>query len=133
MPQEKDRIFLECFVSPLTANDVIKGKTYAARYDIEQNLQTIPNMIKDQENVYVNRIKRYFNKDAWSEILRLIEAKAKQPYFCTVCDGCCDSATSAFSCLRCLRKTHSTCVFTKGSQKKRVNYVCASCKVKYCN
>ena len=118
MPQEKDRILIECFVTPLIANEAIIGKKFVLRDEVEQDLQKIPDMVKDSENIYINRIQKYFNNDAWTEVLRLVDDKSKQLYVCTVCEECCVSETSAVSCVRCLRKTHSTCVFVKGVQKR---------------
>ena len=59
---------------------------FVSKDDVEQDLQAIPDMVKENENIFVNRIQKYFNNDAWAEILQLVNTKSQQPYVCTVCE-----------------------------------------------
>ena len=52
-PEEKDRLLLECFVSPLTAKQALSG-TQIQNCTIEANPLKIPDLARDESVVDVN-------------------------------------------------------------------------------
>ena len=57
--EEKDRIFLECFVRHSVANTAVKSGYLISAEEVESNIHKIPDMIRDKENVDLPRIENF--------------------------------------------------------------------------
>ena len=130
-PKEKDRIILECITNPLSAAVGLSGKRILNKSDLNYNIHDIPDMIKDRENVDINRIAKYFDKKAWLDILGILHKKEQQKYSCSVCSSeISDESQESIACERCLSWFHFSCTSIKSAPKKR-NWFCSGCKIKY--
>ena len=62
---EKDRIILECVVSPSAAKNALKGVLLIGAEEIKTNINEISVLIRDDNYVDFNRIEKYFKEEAW--------------------------------------------------------------------
>ena len=66
---QKDRIILECVVSPSVARNVLKGVLLIGAEEIKININEISDLIRDDSYVDFNRIEKYFKEEAWLEFM----------------------------------------------------------------
>ena len=62
---EKDKIILECVVSPSAAKNASKGVLLIEAEEIKTNINEIFVLIRDDNYVDFNRIEKYFKEEAW--------------------------------------------------------------------
>ena len=74
-PEEKDRLLLECFVSPLTAKQTLSGMQIQD-CKTEVNPLKTPDLERDESVVDVNRIEKYLANKGWLTVLGAL-AKVK--------------------------------------------------------
>jgi hypothetical protein len=129
-PEEKNRILLECFVSPAVANKAILSGALISAEEVETNIHRISDMVRDKENVDPSRIEKFFTDDAWRIILETRERKNKSKWMCSTCSRSINGRTDSIACDRCLCWHHIKCASLKGPPKVR-NWYCKSCKAKY--
>ena len=60
---EKDRIILECVVSPSVARNALKGVLLIGAEEIKININEISDLIRDDNYVDFNRIEKYFTEE----------------------------------------------------------------------
>ena len=126
---EKNRIILECLVSPLVARQALDGKLITPE-NIETNIKMIPDLIRDNENVDVYRIERYFTEKAWMVVLRTLQKKENSKWLCPGCSKAIRKAENSVACERCLNWYHFPCVHLDCKPKVR-NWFCRNCKAKH--
>ena len=107
-PEEKNRILLECFVSPAVANKAILSGASIPSEEVETIIHRIPDMVRDKENVDPSRIEKYFTEDAWRIILEARERKNKSKWMCPTCLRSINGKES-IACDRCLCWHHIKC------------------------
>ena len=57
---EKSRIILECLTGKLAAAECLSGKRLLGDDDVQSNMQLIPDTVRDEENIDINRVQKYF-------------------------------------------------------------------------
>jgi zinc finger SWIM domain-containing protein 3 len=127
---EKDRVLLECLVRPFVASKAISDGKLVHEESVKNNIHDIPDMIRDNENVDLSRIDKYFTARAWSAVLKISEKKEHSKW---ICPGCSKSIKSedSIACERCLGWYHTKCTSMKKGQPKLKNWFCKICKNKY--
>ena len=75
-PLEKDRAIIECMTEKLTVNAALHGLKLIREEDLVPT-DTIPDTIRDTENIDINRVERYFENSAWTQVLKMLEKKKK--------------------------------------------------------
>lgn len=130
-PNDKDRIILECLTNALSAAEALSGKRLLMKSDLNYNIQEIPDTIRDKDNIDIYRTVKYFQKNAWLDVLACVHKKEQQEYCCTVCSKIIsDESQKSIACDRCLTWFHFSCTSITAAPKKR-NWFCNSCKMKY--
>lgn len=87
-------------------------------------------MIRDKENVDLNRIEKYFVANAWKVVLDVSEKKNKTKWICPGCSTTISSKDESVACERCLWWYHIKCTSLKRPPKTR-NWFCSKCKAKH--
>ena len=64
-------------MQPLLAKNAMDGKLLT-RTETTVRLNSIPDMVKGENNVDIHRVEKYFTNDAWKHILDLIAKSKKQ-------------------------------------------------------
>ena len=93
-------------------------------------LTSIPDMVKDENNVDIHRVEKYFTNEAWEHILDLIAKSKKQGKW--ICPGCrrAIQREDSISCDQCLNWYHLHCTSLNNMPKKQ-NWFCRPCISKY--
>ena len=128
-PEEKDRLLLECFVSPLTAEQALTG-AQIQNCTIESNPLKIPDLARDESVVDINRIEKYFRNEEWLRVLEALTKKRKFPWICSGCTKAIKNSQDSVACERCLNWYHFPCVALHKKPKTK-NWFCRNCKSKY--
>ena len=76
----------------------MQGETFITPEDLTKNLQDIPYMVKNHEEIDLNKIQKFFNPAAWSKILDLVSTLKQQPFSCTVCSSCVENDANGVTC-----------------------------------
>lgn len=126
--EDKDCILLECFVQPSCARKAMNGQLVTIN-TITSNVHSLPDMIKDESNVDIHRIEKYFTPEAWVHVLQLFESKKKCKWTCPGCRKAIKSGDS-ISCDRCLNLYHMSCT-TLNKMPKKINWFCRPCISKH--
>ena len=100
-PEEKGRLLLECFVSPLTAKQALSG-TQIQDCKIEANPLKTPDLARDESVVDVNRIEKYFTNKGWLTVLGALAKKRRFPWICPGCTKGIKTSQDSIACERCL-------------------------------
>ena len=100
------------------------------RKETTVRLNSIPDMVKDENNVDIHRVEKYFTNEAWEHILDLIAKSKKQGKW--ICPGCrrAIQREDSISCDRCLNWYHLHCTSLINMPKKQ-NWFCRPCVSKY--
>ena len=109
---EKDKIVLECVVSPSTANNALKGVP-VTKEKLKSDLSTISDLIRDEKYVDLHRIEKYFEDSAWTECLKFCDKKKSSNWFCSVCQKIISMSNDSVACERCLKWNHLSCTSLK--------------------
>jgi len=129
-PLRKDEIILTSLTTKLAAAEALAGEKILSSTDIN-TLYEIPDSIKDDENVDIDRVQKYFDKAAWLNVLAIAEKKKAIGWTCAVCSKVInDECEDSIACDRCLLWTHFQCTSLKTRPKHR-NWFCKSCKLKF--
>ena len=128
-PLKKDEIILTSLTTKLAAAEALAGKKILSSTDIN-TLYEIPDSIKDDENVDIDRVQKYFDKEAWLNVLAMAEKKKAIGWTCAVCSKVInDECEDSIACDRCLLWSHFQCTSLKTRPKHR-NWFCKSCKLR---
>lgn len=123
-PQEKDAIMLKWFVSQGDVKKALDG-TLLIESAVEQNCNKVSTACLD-EAVCVTRLRQYFDKDAWTSVLHLLDVKKRDAiWFCPVCNLPIDDAKS-ICCNSCLEWFHMNCLNLNSAPKSK-NWFCKTC------
>ena len=126
---EKDRIILECAVSPSVARNALKGVLLIVPEEIKININKISDLIRDGSYVDFNHIEIYFKEEAWLEFLKVYEQKKRSKWWCSTCQKILANYTDSLVCERCLKWCHLSCSNLKKIPKLR-NWYCKLCRAK---
>ena len=80
----------------------------------------IPDLIRDNENVDVYRIERYFTEKAWMVVPRTLQKKENCKWFCPGCSKAIKRAENRVACERCLDWYHFPYVHLDCNQKLEI-------------
>ena len=86
----------------------------------------LPNTIID-ENVNIERIKKYFTKGAWDSLKMLMREKREEATWCCHICKMDISSFESVGCDRCLQWFHLKCVSLK-SAPKQLYWFCKTCR-----
>jgi len=129
-PSAKDRQILSFVTSEVAAAESLAGKRLLKEEDL-LSLHEISDAIKDNENIDINRIQRYFTTDGWLHVLKMKAMKNDTSFYCLTCSkGINDSTQDSIACDRCLLWSHFKCTNLKQKPKKS-HWYCTSCKAKF--
>ena len=128
-PDEKSRIILECLTAELAAAECLSGKRLLSDGDVKSNIQLIPDTVRDEENIDINRVQKYFNNKGWLAVLNVLEKKRNAKWCCSYCDKVLADNQESIACDRCLLWFHFACTTLKKQPKSR-NLFCRCCKAK---
>jgi len=129
-PSEKDRQILSFVTSEIAAAESLAGKRLLKEEDI-LSLHEISDAIKDNENIDINRIQRYFTTEGWLSLIKMKTMKTDTTFFCSTCGkGINDRTQDSIACDRCLLWSHFKCTNLKNKPKKS-HWYCTSCKTKF--
>ena len=103
---EKDRIILECVVSPSVTRNVLKGVLLIVAEEIKISINEISDLIRDDNYVDFNPIEIYFKEEAWLECLKVYEQKNRSKWLCSTYKKILAKYTDSLVCERCLKWCH---------------------------
>lgn len=83
-PAEKETTILRSLTGDLAAAKASLGKR-TLRSDDLNSLHEIPDSIQDKESLDIYRVQKYFTKQAWLEVLALIQKEEEIGWCCAVC------------------------------------------------
>ncbi|KAK3086706.1 hypothetical protein FSP39_022259 [Pinctada imbricata] len=114
------------WIVPNSMVDVAVATECQLNIDSIKLTKDIPYKIFD-ENVNIERIKKYFTKDAWKYLKDLLrEKKESECWVCSVCTEDLDACES-LGCDRCLEWQHMKCAGLK-MPPKMLYWFCKTCK-----
>ncbi|ROT60783.1 hypothetical protein C7M84_021620 [Penaeus vannamei] len=76
--REKHRVVLECFVSGPTAMKALQGTPISVK-EVQTDVSHIPDLVRDEDNVDLQQVERYFSSEAWGVVLNLRELDDTTP------------------------------------------------------
>ena len=123
---EKDRIILECVVSPSVARNALKRVLLIVA---EESINEISDLIRDDNYVDFNRIEIYFKEEAWLECLKVYQQMNHSKWLCSTCQKILAKYADSLVCERCLKWCHLSCANLKKIPKLR-NWYCKLCRAK---
>eukprot|EP00112_Aurelia_sp_Birch-Aquarium-sp1_P005704 Seg1647.2 transcript_id=Seg1647.2/GoldUCD/mRNA.D3Y31 product="Transcription initiation factor TFIID subunit 3" protein_id=Seg1647.2/GoldUCD/D3Y31 len=127
--KEKDRILLECFVSPKIAKQSLQGFPISPDR-LQTNVHLMSDLVRNSNSVDIHRIEKYFSDDAWMIVLELIRKKGNCKWTCPRCSKSIKNADDRVACDRCFCWFHFPCVSVKKRPKSKY-WFCRNCKNKY--
>ncbi|XP_041459223.1 transcription initiation factor TFIID subunit 3-like [Lytechinus variegatus] len=127
-PCEKDQAVVSWLVGEELAKRSILRGYMIEEVDVEVRPEKLPSRILD-EQVDVNRMRKYFTKDAWSLVQDVVAAKRNDPrWTCPICNLDLDDIDSpTLGCDACLEWFHLKCL-GKASQPKAAKWFCSVCR-----
>ena len=131
-PKEKDRIILLCILKErLDVHSALEGSKLLCEDDIKE-FNVLPDTLRDEKNVDIYRVERYFNKQGWKQVLRALGQKMKTEWTCLSCAKVVKEGGKHKSivCERCLLWCHLSCSGLTKLPKSRFWY-CKLCKAKF--
>ena len=81
---ERDRIILECAVSTLFARNALKGVLIGAE-EIKTSINEISDLIRDDNFVNFDYIKKVYKEEAHLQYLKVYEQKKNTKWMCSTC------------------------------------------------
>ena len=102
---EKDGVIPECFTNKVNVVAAIDGSRRLLLIDD----------LRD-ENIDIQRVKKYFNRTGWYAALEKFHKKEKNGWTCLVCHKCISKEESSFICERSLRWCHISWTNLKSHQ-----------------
>lgn len=128
--EEKDSQILRWLTGDLAVAEAMSGKRLLNTDDLN-TLYNTHDSIQDRESVDIYRVQRYFDKEAWHEVLSILQRKQEIGWSCGVCAHIIDDASEdSIGCDRCLSWFHFRCTDLKNKPKKR-QWFCKPCKLKF--
>ena len=130
-PLDKEKAILDCLTnSKLAASEVLAGKRLLNDDDIEDNANLIPDTVRDNVNIDIDRAEKYFQKEAWLNMVSVLQRKEDMTWQCKLCSKSIRANQNSISCDRCLLWFHFNCTSLNTKPKAR-NWFCKNCKSKY--
>ena len=116
-------------MKPLIAKEARNGSKLITEQDIESNVHRISDAVREEENINIHRIEKYFEENAWLSLLAIMEKKEKCKWTCLKCKAVI-STKDSIHCDRCLSWCHFQCVPIRKRPEIK-NWYCNTCKAKY--
>ena len=118
-------VILGWLVSPVILPAVIKGEQLVEITDLLPWHQ-MPNKVSDKENVTLEKVIRYFTKEAWIAVNKSVKQLKENGMW--LCKGCSTELSGAFAicCDCCLEWYDRKCAGLKMQPKSKL-WFCRSC------
>ncbi|XP_069983312.1 uncharacterized protein [Penaeus vannamei] len=127
--REKHRVVLECFVSGPTAMKALQGTPISVK-EVQTDVSHIPDLVRDEDNVDLQQVERYFSSEAWGVVLNLVKKKENSLWICAPCTKTIKENERSVACERCLSWFHFPCALLS-KRPPREYWFCRDCKSKY--
>ena len=120
----REVIMLKWFLDNDTVDTVLQG-IRAQESDVETVPENLPSSIMDK-NIDINLIRKFFDNDAWTLLLSVLEVRKNLPWLCSICNADLSQVRSV-GCDSCLSWLHYSCAGIKKEPSCKYWY-CKSCK-----
>ena len=122
-PYDKERI-MECVTKKrIVVAEALNGKRLLGNDDIQRNIHLIPDTVRD--NIDIFRVEKFFTKDAWLQLLEILQKKEK-----SACSKAEKDIQESIACDHCLLWYRFSCSSLSSKPKPR-NWFCKTCKNKF--
>ncbi|XP_042865156.1 uncharacterized protein LOC122248876 [Penaeus japonicus] len=127
--REKHQVMLECFVSSPAAKKALQG-TLILPDEVQTDIKCIPDLVRDEDNVDLQQVERYFTSEAWNVVLGLVKKKENSQWICAPCAKTIKENERSVACERCLSWFHFPCALLS-KRPPREYWFCRDCISKY--
>ena len=117
-------------VLPSVARNALKGVLLIGAEEIKININEICDLIRDDNYVDFNHIKKYCKEGTWLEFLKVWEQKKRSKWMCSTSQKVLTKNTDLLVCERWLKWCHLSSTNLKKIPKLR-NWYCKLCRGKY--
>ena len=114
---------------PSIARNALKSVLLIGAEEIKINIKDISDLIRDDNYVDFNHIKKIVKEEAWLEFLKVYEQKRRSKWMCSTCQKLLAKNTDLLVCKRWLKWRHLSCTNLKKTPKLR-NWYCKLCRAK---